>query len=121
MIRLETGEANLKVVAKANPTWPHYATGGGQSASVDEACNRRRTNEQHPPGRIDGRGTAIDTCVFETFPAYFGLFRIPTLAGRVFNEGDGEDRPRVVVLSEWAARRFFAGANPLGRRIECRT
>jgi hypothetical protein len=67
--------------------------------------------------RIDGRGPAILTGIIQTSPAYFGLFRIPTRAGRVFNAGDGEDRPRVVVLSETAARRFFPGENPLGRRI----
>jgi predicted permease len=67
---------------------------------------------------IDGRGPAIDTGVFETSPAYFELFGIPTLAGRVFDERDREDRPRVVVLSESAAQRFFPGANPLGRRID---
>ena len=68
--------------------------------------------------RVDGRGTAIDTNDFEVSPAYFELFRIPTLAGRVFDERDREDRPPVVVLSESAARRFFPSANPLGRRID---
>jgi len=68
--------------------------------------------------RVDGRGPAFDTNDFEASPAYFKLFRIPTLAGRVFDERDREDSPRVVVLSESAARRFFPGGNPLGRRIE---
>jgi predicted permease len=68
--------------------------------------------------RVDGRGPAIDTNDFEVSPAYFGLFRIPTLAGRVFDERDRLDGPRVVVLSESAARRFFPGENPLGRRID---
>jgi predicted permease len=69
--------------------------------------------------RVDGRGPAIDTGVFEASPAYFELFRIPTLAGRVFDARDTADRPRVVVLGESAARRFFPGENPLGRRIDC--
>jgi predicted permease len=56
--------------------------------------------------------------VLETSPAYFGLFRVPTLAGRVFTDADGEDRPRVVVLSESAARRFFPGEKAVGRRVE---
>jgi predicted permease len=69
--------------------------------------------------RIDGRGAAIDTGVFETSSGYFGVFRVPILAGRVFDANDAEGQPRVAVLSESAARRFFPGANPLGRRIEC--
>jgi len=68
--------------------------------------------------RIDGQGAAIQAGVNWNSPAYFGLFRIPTLAGRVFDQRDSEDSPRVVVLSETAARRFFPGANPLGRRID---
>ena len=57
--------------------------------------------------RVDGRGPAIDTNDFVASPAYFELFRIPTLAGRVFDGRDRENSPRVVVLSEAAARRFF--------------
>jgi predicted permease len=68
--------------------------------------------------RIDGQGAGIQTGVNLNSPAYFGLFRIPTIAGRVFDEGDREGSPLVVVLSESAARRFFPGANPLGRRID---
>ena len=42
VIRLvETGEANLRAVAIANPIRPRDASEGGQSAEADEACNRR--------------------------------------------------------------------------------
>src|SRR5271157_4602060 len=34
---VETGEANLRAVAQANPIRPRYANGGGQSARDDEA------------------------------------------------------------------------------------
>ena len=68
--------------------------------------------------RVDGRGPAIQAGVLETSPAYFKLFRVRTLAGRVYDERDGENSPSVVVLSESAARRFFGDANPLGRRID---
>ena len=50
-IRLvETGEANLRAVAPANPIRPRYANGGGQPANDEEACNRRGRNEQAPGG-----------------------------------------------------------------------
>ena len=68
--------------------------------------------------RIDGQGLGIQTAVNWNSPAYFGLFRIPTLAGRVFDARDKDGSSPVVVLSESAARRFFPGANPLGRRID---
>ena len=42
----ETGDANLRAVAQANPIRPRETSGGGQSAKDDEACNRRGSNEQ---------------------------------------------------------------------------
>jgi predicted permease len=67
---------------------------------------------------VEGRATAIDTGEVEVSPAYFRLFRIPLIAGRVFRENDRLGSPRVVVLSDLAARRFFPGVNPLGRHID---
>ena len=67
---------------------------------------------------IEGRAEAVDTGEVEVSPSYFGLFRIPVIAGRVFNESDRAESPRVVVLSELAARRFLPGVNPLGRHME---
>jgi predicted permease len=68
--------------------------------------------------RADGRGPAIQTSDFVLSSPYFKLFRIPTLAGRVFDGRDRVGSPLVVVLNETAARRFFPGENPIGRRID---
>ena len=48
---------------------------------------------------------------------YFEIMRIPILKGRGFTEHDTENAPDVVVISESAARRYFAGGDPIGRRI----
>ena len=68
--------------------------------------------------RVEGRAAAVDTGEVEVSPAYFRLFRIPLIGGRVFTENDRIGTPRVVVLSELAARRFFPGVNPLGRHMD---
>jgi len=68
--------------------------------------------------RVEGRAAAVDTGEVEVSPAYFQLFRIPLIGGRVFTENDRIGTPRVVVLSELAARRFFPGVNPLGRHMD---
>ena len=47
---VETGDANLRAVAQANPIRPRDTSEGGQSATVDEACYRRGSNEQAPVG-----------------------------------------------------------------------
>jgi predicted permease len=49
-------------------------------------------------------------------PGYFDTMEIPLLAGRDFNEKDREN-PRVVILSEKAAKATFPGENPLGRSL----
>jgi predicted permease len=50
-------------------------------------------------------------------PGYFEAMGIPVVQGRAFTEGDGASAPRVVVLSETAVRRYFAGEEPLGQEI----
>jgi putative ABC transport system permease protein len=52
---------------------------------------------------------------------YFDVMRIPILKGRGFSEHDTENAPDVVVISESAARRYFAGGDPIGRRISMNT
>jgi predicted permease len=90
---------------------------GVQSAAVSDMLPAYGP-DQGTVLHVDGRGATIDTGVLNTSPAYFGLFHIPTVAGRVFDERDGDHGPPVVVLGESAARRFFPGVNPVGRRIE---
>lgn len=50
-------------------------------------------------------------------PGYFRTLGIALKGGRGFNERDRGDAPRVVIINESLARRFFAGQNPLGKRI----
>jgi predicted permease len=50
-------------------------------------------------------------------PRYFETMGIPVLAGREFNQEDGEGAPLVAVVNETMARRFWPGQSPLGRRL----
>jgi len=50
-------------------------------------------------------------------PAYFSALRIPLVRGRMLNEGDSTFAPPVVMINEAAARRFFAGRDPLGQQL----
>jgi len=49
---------------------------------------------------------------------YFRTVRIPIVKGRAFSGADGEDAPRVAVISEALARRYFPNEDPLGRRVK---
>jgi putative ABC transport system permease protein len=53
-------------------------------------------------------------------PGYFRVMRIPLIRGRHLDERDGPESPRVAVIGETLARRYFAGDDPIGRRITMR-
>ena len=50
-------------------------------------------------------------------PSYFQAIGIPLLRGRFFNEHDTAASPRVAIISQAMATRFFPGEDPLGQRI----
>jgi putative ABC transport system permease protein len=50
-------------------------------------------------------------------PSYFSTMHIPLIAGRTFAETDNDQSPQVIVLSQSAAKKFFPGQDPLGKRL----
>jgi predicted permease len=79
-------------------------------------------------GGWDGRAAAIGQTPEEekqnpmlnmevVTPGYFATFQLPVLRGRGFSEADRAESPRVVILSESAARHFWPGKSPVGERV----
>ncbi len=50
-------------------------------------------------------------------PDYFRVMRIPLKRGRLFNDHDSPQAPRVVLISESCAHAQFAGEDPIGKDI----
>jgi predicted permease len=48
---------------------------------------------------------------------YFELLRIPLRAGRAFTTADDLEAPRVAVVNESFARKYFPGGTPVGRSV----
>ncbi len=48
---------------------------------------------------------------------YFSTFGIPMLSGRVFNSGDREKTPEVVVINRQMADTLWPGQNPIGKIV----
>ena len=69
--------------------------------------------EDHP--QPDGQGQAPQAR--SVTPGYFAAMGVPLLRGRLFDARDGESAPQVVVISDTMARRYWPGADPVGRRI----
>jgi predicted permease len=50
-------------------------------------------------------------------PDYFRTFDLPVLAGRGFSDADREGAPRVIMLSQSAARHFWPHGDAIGKRM----
>lgn len=68
------------------------------------------------PGASKTLGAGLETCIEPVDPSFLATMQIPILAGRGFQQHDME-APRVAVVTEQFARKFFPNENPLGRRI----
>jgi len=67
------------------------------------------------PGRAP-EGRSVAGLRYVT-PGYFRTLGIPVLEGRSFSLADEAGAPRVIVINEALARRYFDGENPIGRDL----
>ncbi len=65
-----------------------------------------------PPGRMD-----IPLSFYRITPGYFQTLKIPLAQGRDFSERDHASAPRVAVINETMARRYWPGVDALGQRF----
>jgi putative ABC transport system permease protein len=67
-------------------------------------------------GRSDIKFAAVG--LHSVSPDYFRTLGISQRMGRTFTDGDRAGAPRVALINEAAAEKFFAGEDPLGKRIQ---
>ena len=68
---------------------------------------------------VEGAAAATPSTIVEMYmatPGYFATLGIPLMAGRDFAH-ESPTEPKVAVVNQELARRFFPGENPIGRRI----
>ncbi len=71
---------------------------------------------------IEGRplpppGQGIEVIFRVSRPDYFHTMGIPVRAGREFTERDTPDAPRVAIINETLAARYWPGEDPVGKRV----
>ena len=69
---------------------------------------------QPKPANPNDKSWAIDYIVE---PGYLKAMEIPLLRGRFFTNQDNEHSPRVIVVDDVFARKYFPNENPVGKRI----
>jgi predicted permease len=79
---------------------------GGESTSTIQV-------EGYAPRSSDDRESYLD----RVGPGYFSALGIPLTLGREILEQDRADGPKVAVINQAFANRFFAGRNPIGMHI----
>jgi predicted permease len=79
---------------------------GGESSDTIEV-------EGYAPKGDNDRGSASDV----VGPGYFSALGVPIALGREILEGDHTGAPKVCVINEAFAKRFFDARNPIGMRI----
>jgi len=103
--RVQQRVAALPGVVSATSSM-HLMLGGGT-----------RTDGIRVAGYVPKRGETRSVHVMPAGPDFFGTMRITLLLGRDFTERDTEDAPRVAVVNETFAKRYFGNRNPIGQRI----
>jgi putative ABC transport system permease protein len=63
------------------------------------------------PGEAPGAVYRIVT------PGYFAAMRLPIVRGRDITDSDNATAPSVVIINERAARQYWPGEDPLGKRV----
>ncbi len=68
-------------------------------------------------GRTDDSGMPVRARPIAISEGYLAAMRIGLVSGRSFSDRDREGSTAVAIINSAAARRYWPGANPIGRRI----
>lgn len=87
--------------------------------TVSVASNLPLTGEWVIGFRLEGESESAFYTANNTWASndYFRSMGIPILRGRAFTDEDREDTTPVIIINQAMARRFFPGADPIGKRI----
>ena len=95
-------------------------TGAAYSDSIPLGFGLGKWTDVMVEGYVSRPGENLDVHHASVSPGYFELMRVPLLAGRDFRPEDNENAPRVMIVNESFARRFFDGRDPVRRRVQIR-
>ncbi len=77
----------------------------------------RKTVDAYPEGYVPRPHESLELRRADVTPKYFETLGIPILEGRDFSSDDSESAPRVVVVDQTAANRYWPRQDPLGQKL----
>ena len=86
-------------------------------SSVPLLANNVSSTGIFRPGRTYAPRQSDDIYILQVSPDYFKTMEIPLVAGRGFTDRDNQTAPKVVIINETAARKYFANENPISLRF----
>src|SRR5271154_3781324 len=73
--------------------------------------------DAYPDGYVPHPHESLQVVHAEVSPRYFESLHVPILEGREFTPDDDEKAPRVLIVDQTAARRYWPGQDPLGKEL----
>jgi predicted permease len=77
----------------------------------------QKRNDAYPEGYVPHPHESLLVENAEVGPRYFESLHIPILEGREFTLNDDEKAPSVIIVDQTAARHYWPGEDPLGKRL----
>ena len=81
----------------------------------------RKTEDAYPEGYVPRPHESLEVGRADVSPRYFETMGIPILEGRGFTQDDNENAPRVLIVDQTAANRYWPGQDPIGKRLSLPT
>ena len=77
----------------------------------------RKTDDAYPEGYAPRPHESLEVQHAEVTPRYFETLGVPILEGRDFAQYDDRKAPLVAIVDQTAAKRFWPGQDPVGKRL----
>jgi predicted permease len=77
----------------------------------------RKTDDDYPEGYAPRPHESLEVQHADVTPRYFETLGVPILEGRDFAEYDNRKAPQVAIVDQTAAKRFWPGQDPVGKRL----
>jgi len=78
---------------------------------------QRKTGDAYPDGYVPRPHESLEVRRADVTQHYFDTLGIPIIEGRQFTQDDNENAPRVMIVDQTTANRYWPGQDPVGKKL----